>query len=199
MSASDHCAVIRNAFSTATTSAKIPDGSVGLSTSGRYAKSFSLSSFDSVAEILLYPGFFSSISVGAKQTSDGNHMQTDYIHDLPSRQSTIITSGVVDGSTNTDVTLDFAEACPNKWRVVSQNLRIALVNNVQTNDGWFEAIRISPSSSEYYSNAYEKDSKSYIAPNLSLYEDNILSFGVDIDRTGNKDWANNPSYISGKL
>lgn len=85
-----------------------------------------------------------------------------------------------------------------KWRVVSQALKISLVNNAEENDGWWEAIRISPDF---------KDG-SYVSGNEGSFY-GILG-GSDSTATGTskrlpfveelqENWTQHPTYISGRL
>lgn len=183
MSAIAHCAVIRNPFSTAVAHAKIPDGAVSLSSSGRYSISTTAVSASGFIEILLVGGFFTPIAIRTSK-ADANGAKTyTYSHpqfQVPNRIT------VASGNTYTQ-----NASVANQYRIVSQGVRVSLINNSQDNDGWFEAIRCTPSNS--YDNWGYSDAAGEVSivPVLSQYEGGILD-----DNQVN--WAMNPSYIAGK-
>jgi hypothetical protein len=76
-----------------------------------------------------------------------------------------------------------------KWRTVSQGMRITLLNNDQENDGWFESVRLKISMNEehYTLSEFETD-KARLIPNLNM-------FAAAKDRN----IADQPSYMAGPL
>jgi len=132
-------AVYHNPFSTATTNPKIPDGKTYASTGLR------LQAVKEVAndatgpiDILLYPGLGCGCIIDSTETStEGNTRSMPYNDhgrwdpDLPGGQ---------------------ISAPIHKWRIVSQALKITLINNSDENDGWFEAIRVQGSDDSGFGN-----------------------------------------------
>lgn len=199
MSAAAHCAVIRNPFSTAVAHAKIPDGSVALSTTCRYSISDTITDTNGSLSILLCGGFYSGLTsqfstiVSTVQTEN----QQSFGYGVPSRNFTVATT--VASSVASNVVTQSA-SCPNQYRVVSQGMRLSLINNSQDNDGWFEAIRVSPSNS--YTDwglsspgAQAVQNPAGIVPSINRYEGDGTA---NSSLFTNTNWAMNPSYIAGK-
>jgi hypothetical protein len=94
--------------------------------------------------------------------------------------------------------LDRSAAAPDRARILSQGLRITPINNSESNNGWFEAIRV-PSAyaldemSIALITPVPADAAGFGAVTLDpkQWEDGLM------DRFAN--WANCPGYISGKL
>ena len=136
--------VYMNPFSTATQQPRIPDGKVSesLGTRSQVVTEVDANNLTSSApptlDILMFPGLGAGCLV-FNTTADGqksfvtlgykDHGSLDF-SGLPADS---IGPGIV---TTTD---DMS-----KWRVVSQGLKISLINNQESNDGWWEACRISP-------------------------------------------------------
>lgn len=190
MSAAAHCAVIRNPFSTAVAHAKIPDGSVALSTTCRYSISDTIVDSNGSLNILLSAGFYSGLTAQfSTGTSTVVENQQTFGYAVPSRSVTKTGDVVAQGL-----------GVPNQYRVVSQGLRLSLINNSQDNDGWFEAIRVSPSNSYTdwgFSSAGSQTVPNpiVIAPAINRYEGNGAA-NSNIFTESN--WAMNPTYIAGK-
>lgn len=191
MSAAAHCAVIRNPFSTAVAHAKIPDGSVALSTTCRYSISDTITDSNGSLTILLAGGFYSGLTAQFSNivASAPVENQQTFGFAVPSRGVTI------NGNTYTQQL-----SVPNQYRIVSQGMRLSLINNSQDNDGWFEAIRCTPSNS--YSDwgvssegAQIVKNPIVIAPSINRYEGTGAA-NDSLYTTSN--WAMNPSYIAGK-
>jgi len=119
-------AVYHNPFSTATTNPKIPDGKVYASTGVRLQ---SVTEFQNDAtdtmDILLFPGLSNGVCLQNGPGLGINHM--------PYRDH---------GRFSTDSQPVSVGAAIHKWRLVSQALKISLINNSDENDGWWEAIRV---------------------------------------------------------
>lgn len=206
MSAVAHCAVVRNPFSTAVTHAKLPDGAVSMSSSCRYSMSYDISDQSGYVDILLLPGFNAPI---VTRQAAGNASTTAPMYDL----RTVSTRGYKVASRGTKIelsdndelaTITHSNSVPNQYRVVSQGLRVSMINNSQDNDGWFEAIRINPSySTTDFGIADAGDPEvGKIYPIPSVFENGIAGIdgvaGTSSDN-GRVDLSMNPSYIAGKL
>lgn len=200
MSAAAHCAVIRNPFSTAVAHAKIPDGSVALSTSCRYSISTTVTDIRGSVDLLLVGGLFCGLATtSASGTATSPTVkQTNFAYAVPSRSFTETNTGT--GPTVYDVKQ--GAGMPNQYRIVSQGLRISLINNSQDNDGWFESIRCSPSNSNQdwgIVPAVTSPSPEplTIAPVMNRYEGDGTA-GSSLFAPATNNWAMNPSYIAGK-
>lgn len=186
MSSAQHCAVIRNPFSTAVASAKIPDGATSLSTSSRLSSSQHIAQNQGALWILLHPSFFSGLSVYAYNGSSDALQQTNMVFDVPSRACTL-----------SDTAVTFEASVPSQYRIVSQGARFTLLNNSFDNDGWFEAIRVNAANSPGDFKFNKVTKKSTVFPDMTKFESAI--FGTTpIDAT-RPDWSMNPTYIAGKL
>lgn len=206
--AAAHCAVMRNPFSTAVAAAKIPDGMATLSTASRLSHSNKVTSVDGEVSILMYPGFYGGLAtrhgVSDGQTPPTITRQTTWAAygDIASRQSTLTTLST--GSTSDVITHN--NALPNNYRVVSQGLRLSLINNSLDNDGYFEAIRIAPSWSisecAMIAPAKLGTATGVAAGDSVKFVYSPTAFEAGMLETSDgffKDWSMNPTYISGKL
>lgn len=211
------CAVMRNPFSTLTTSPKIPDGSVNASLTMRDCVSSQYNSKRGQMTFVLYPGFHAHLAViqgdGVDTVVYNNHTSEG------NRRTTNKTNHPDQNPKSTLIELENSPECPNQWRVVSQGLRLTLLNSSLNNDGYFEAIRLNPT---YDDNDFsisaiaaadhriQAGEQVYITPNVLSFENRIanptaVSTGTSItsDSAGTqskgKNWANHPSYITGRL
>lgn len=208
MSAVAHCAVVRNPFSTAVTHAKLPDGAVSMSSSCRYSMSYDISDQSGYVDILLLPGFNAPIvtrqAVGNSSTTAPRYELRTVSprgYTVPSRHTTITYDSDSDPKLATIV---HSASTPNQYRVVSQGLRISMINNSQDNDGWFEAIRINPSYSTTDFGIIDPTTANIgkIYPIPAVFENGICGIdGVSGTSSDNNrvDLSMNPSYIAGKL
>lgn len=208
MSAVAHCAVVRNPFSTAVTHAKLPDGAVSMSSSCRYSMSYDISDQSGYVDILLVPGFNAPIvtrqAAGSGQTTAPLYALRTVStrgYNVPSRHTTIEFDNT---NTPTLATVRHNASTPNQYRVVSQGLRVSMINNSQDNDGWFEAIRINPSYSNTDFGIVDQTTANIgkIYPIPSVFENGIAGIdgvsGTSFDNN-RVDLSMNPSYIAGKL
>lgn len=160
--------VYKNPFSTATTNAKIPDGKSMISSGFRHQESFQINeSGTSGLTIYMYPGLGRGIVVGPGGV------------DTRPESTRVYENGVIyDGGQQTS---DWVT----QWRLVSQGLKLSLVNSDDTNDGWWEAVRMHvPASPGEFA------------------IDNVTSIptpGMDFPYLNTGNLANNPTYVSGSL
>jgi hypothetical protein len=122
MSVASSLAVMRNAFSTATASAKIPDGAVSASISERSATAGSLSSPAGRLTFVLTPSLVS-------------HLQASTSSPATALEDLAITGHSTDSQVGTPGNVD-------QWRLVSAGLRLTSINGSDTLNGWFEAVRL---------------------------------------------------------
>jgi len=187
-----HGAVLRNPFSTAVATARIPDGSAVLSSASRLSVSKRYNAASGTICIALWPGFTNHLYVSADLGSpDGDG-------DNPTMN---ITSRTFNRTASGDSTLcTMNQNAPTKYRVASQGMRIQLIENSENNDGWFEAIRI-PSGYDASDLAFSAGAgdgnELHLKETAGIFGGNLGRF--DSDAAALKNWAMNPSYITGKL
>lgn len=120
-------AVYHNPFSTATTNPKIPDGKVYASTGIRLqAVGEMVNDATDNMDILLFPGLQNGLITASSLSTNSNCTVYPYKD-----------HGRFDGT----IPLNQTGQAMTKWRLVSQALKITLINNSDENDGWFECIR----------------------------------------------------------
>ena len=150
-------AVFHNPFSKATQQARIPDGKATASLGTRVQNVVSLTPLENPTQffgpgetlhIMLFPGLGAGTIIGA--TDSPNHPPREFYvqgfndHGMLQQNLNGAAGAWPDTSTTgdgNDIQLKQVNAFA-KWRLVSQGLSIKLVNNHETNDGWFEAVRI---------------------------------------------------------
>lgn len=210
-SAIGNCAVMRNPFSTAVGNPRIPDGKATLSCAQRYSCSRSISTATGEIYILVYPGFHTpvAVAVGADPPVPPSTTQSiipkqiwDFAVNQPSLNRTLKAQAEITG-TATEFSLVSEPINPNRWRVVSQGIRVTLINNALDNDGWWEAVRVayagspddhlllSDPSATPSGTAIAKDATCAIVPDIGTFENSMMR--VDTD------WSADPSYMAGKL
>jgi hypothetical protein len=179
MSLHDYLSVLRNPFSLATSTAKVPDGKVRLSMGEREQTNSILAIPRGYGVIILSPNFTVGQVNLLRDDVEPDHFNHNAVNfdddghllDYP-------------GWTN----FRKHASAPDKWRLVSAGMRISLVNNSQMNDGWFEAIRVK--------SAYSPTNFLGVGAPHMIYEDPaFVAGGIGIG----KSWANDPSYMRGKL
>lgn len=169
-------AVYRNAFSTATTNPKIPDGKAYHSSGVRLqAVKEWINDGTTTMDFLVFPGLNNGLIMAKANTTNGRYMAYPN-HAMFTGSGSLFTQspdGLID-----------------KWRVVSQALKITLINNSDENDGWWEAIRVQLSAT----NPIKLDS---VAGGVVVGTDSPPEElpGVDVERQ----MVENPTYVSGKL
>jgi len=208
-------AVFKNPFSQAELQPVIPDGKA-VTSAGQRLQNVSQIEFDTEGSVtcMLFPG----LGAGTTWWNDkgtgltgGTTAVTTHHQCYTQHGGWVGPPHTTGDATNTSPTYVrylkqvSAGGVINAWRLVSQGLRISLVNNSDQNDGWWEAIRCTPS----------KDPGQYSFANSSLTLNWIPSTGTGTDETpgdaricasvscllqtysGN--WVDNPAYITGKL
>jgi len=171
-------AVYNNPFSTATTNPKIPDGKVYASTGVRLQSVREVANDDNGnMDILLFPGLNNGCCISSADT-------TTAVVSMPYRDHGMFESGPLPSTQ--------IAASIHKWRIVSQALKITLVNNSDENDGWFEAIRIQGSSDSGFLPTSQLDDTP-----PGVY---VASGGVDpLPMVSSTNLVEHPTYVTGKL
>lgn len=130
---------ISNPFSARILNPKINDGVTPYSCGVRCQYAGEHPTFGAAAPMImyLYPSLTGGLSVFRSQ--------------LPSYQHSFYGNHVkIDGLAGGSATQSTASAVV-KWRLVSQALKLSLINNCEANDGWFEAIRVdTPGDNNYW-------------------------------------------------
>lgn len=187
MSVNAHLAVQRNAFSTAAAAAKVCDGATSASIAERCANAASYNSPDGEQIFILQPSIFGHEVRYVGTTTNG---VTTYdtgsapvsIHGFEAVSSTLINKK--------------DSVSPDQYRLVSAAMRLSPINASESNQGWFEAIRVK--------SAWSRNGFSFIntpvapatgpAP-VIFPSKTTFEGGVILD----SNWANDPSYVTGRL
>lgn len=185
-------AVVKNPFSTATAMPKIPDGKVPASLGLRRNLVTSVPfGEDSVYEMILCPHLSSPIYIGT-QVNDGTNLVPKVrvnpkFGDGPIGEYTVQTGAA---TAKMDVDKEVS-----KWRLVSQGLKITLVNSNDDNDGWFEAFRFTPN---YNAENWEYEG----TPTAAAALPNVILKGTQFGLRRNPNTysiADQGNYVTGKL
>jgi hypothetical protein len=193
MSVSDHLAILRNPFSLAIPTGKVPDGKVNLSTSERLQTSFQKNFGNGEMTILLSPNFSTAYVVQVKTSAPGVVPATYDMSAIGYGDAGHVMTydhNVIQGTH----TVRKAESAADKWRLVSAGMRISLVNTSERNDGWFEAIRLNTS---YSPQDFVVDNPQGALVDYMVYQNIGITEGGILNSRNS--WANDPSYITGKL
>jgi len=177
--ATGQLAVYRNAFSTATTNPKIPDGKAYHSAGIRLqaVKEFVNDSAETM-DFLLFPGLNNGV-VSTSTTNDNGLMP------YPNHAGFALVGGEYEQ----------ADGYVNMWRVVSQAIKFTLINNSDENDGWWEACRVQLGPGAAFDwQAFGGTTESPLGVIGNGATAGNLP-GVDVTRQ----LVENPTYVTGKL
>lgn len=208
MSLQSHLAVMRNAFSTATTAPKVPDGKCSHSVGQRNAFSFTKASKEGRITICLEPSIAVPLLVSGDTVVSNANLGTSINNAQLCLKTPQVVLGVFSG-TKDKQSLD-------RYRIVSQGMRVTPINNSESNNGWFEAVRVASTFDRKHLVAYEPAGvvttvTTSTAPTqgdsgMEIDEDTPADyggFGLSHTAEGNmineKNWANHPSYVTGRL
>lgn len=132
--------VYKNPFSTATTNPKIPDGKCMLSAGQRLQATTELvNDTDAPMEILLYPGLTNGLSANSVVGTNNIHVP---LTGNPNFQTMGYSNHAEFGVNQSNLTLEQTGPSIAAWRIVSQGVKLSLVNNFDENDGWWECVRV---------------------------------------------------------
>jgi len=177
---------------------KIPDGSMNQSTgvSSRNIMTMDirekfLQETDEVLELILYPGINGGIVC--------NFLRDESSQVLGAVYGSQYHGNILDIDVNTDLDGDGEQAVfkvfngkLTKWRTVSQALHIALLNPSESNEGWWEACRITPNINDFCATPI----------NNSTNNQESVSFHPDLEKVKTilaDVMADEPSYVNGTL
>lgn len=131
-----------NPFSTATKQPKIPDGKVGesLGFQTQNVRELVADEGTGIMTILLFPGMSAGAIAINENTAVGTFLSpANQINVMGYTGSNSIDYSAVQGGGAGNVVLNDLYA---NWRIVSQGLRLSLLNPAETDDGWWEAARL---------------------------------------------------------
>lgn len=209
--------VFKNPFSQAELQPVIPDGKA-VTSAGQRLQNVTQIEFDQDAAItcMLFPGLGGGATwwgdkgsgfgyPSPNDSSVNTHLQSYTSHGGWKSQSknTVVLSDTVD-----EYAVNFSQNTSsgtiNAWRLVSQGIRISLVNNSDQNDGWWEAIRVAPSQDPGQYCFVNSPAGGWDDPTgagtVKTPTDARICASVSCkDSTYSGQWVDNPSYITGKL
>lgn len=132
---------LHNPFADVTSQPKIPDGKVdsSLGFQTQIVKPIANKIDQSTVELVLFAGMNAAVTT--------NHTDQANLSDHTTWTPGFVGSNAVDWSAATDPATDYVVETKddyNLWRTVSAGMRLKLMNSVEEDDGWWEAIRITP-------------------------------------------------------
>jgi len=190
--AAQSLAIYRNPFSMSPGQPKIPDGKAVMSIGSKVQVSAQLlneASGDDILHVLLYPGLTQGMVVWGDASQQGTRGFTAYGYNnhMTYDITDPFAAGVgADGNISSNDNI-------NEWRLVSQGLKLSLLNTDEENDGWFECIRYKDSFQANENGFYSGDNVE--TTNNAVYGPD-LTLGTSL---ANKNLVNSPTYISGSL
>jgi len=176
-----HLAVYHNAFSTASTGAKIPDGKSYHSTGIRLqaVKEFTANT-NGTMDFLIFPGINNGMVAAGVTDNDASW-------GMPYTSHCVL-------DTDADFPAQADETRILRWRIVSQACKFTLTNNSDENDGWWEAIRVQThgTSAEGFALVLHGDGRTVIGPATTGQIP-----GITLGSFPN--FVEHPTYVTGKL
>lgn len=178
-----HLAVYHNAFSTASTGAKIPDGKSYHSTGLRLqaVKEFTANT-NGTMDFLIFPGINNGMVAAGVTDNDASW-------GMPYTSHCVLDPAAGGGNiTQADETRIL------RWRIVSQACKFTLTNNSDENDGWWEAIRVQThvDAADGFAFKLHGDGRTVVGPNTTGQIP-----GITLGSFPN--FVEHPTYVTGKL
>jgi hypothetical protein len=189
--------VFHDPFSVATSQPKIPDGKAvhSLGQSNQSVGEFRNNTGNDVMHVILFAGQNAGLVVGDND---------DFLGTRNYRVFGYEDAGGPDWSRFETINSDAKQEIFNtdgyaSWRIVSQGLRLSLLNAAEEDDGWFEAVRITDAknargwSLTTIENSTDRTNRGTFAPTVYATS---TSQGANIR---GRELANEPSYVTGLL
>jgi hypothetical protein len=172
--------VMEHPFSVATTTPKIPDGKAYDSAGLRLQSTKEITTKTSGdVWVLLYPGLNCGAWIFFNEPTPEEMTLGYYQHGMFKK----------DG----DKFVQEENSAISRWRIVSQGLRMSLLNNDDENDGWWEAIRTQMGA--HQTNEFNiLGDTAIVGPSTDYASGNYLTVNVD-----SLNMVEHPTYCSGKL
>lgn len=194
-------AVMRSAFSTATTAAKVPDGRATSSVSTRECASNCIiaASTESTWCFCLLPSINCGlISYKLTTTPAVTGANAAPATSTWSQAGEANTMGIYDKNLWTSQLTSASAEAPERFRLVSNALRLSCVNASEWNNGWFEAVRVPTDykTSEFMAVNDPADGM-VVMTTIPRIVDNNNAWENGIIRSSR--WVQHPSYVCGKL
>jgi len=190
--------VYADPFSNATREPKIPDGKTHSSLGWKIQNVTDFTLGDDICDIILYPGIKSTTAVSSREVViPGDPLAVPPIPDTTASEPFVLTTDsnqiVLDGSNNatgSQATLEQPDSTQllTRWRMVSNGLKVTLLNNSEDDDGWFEAIRFVPSTDHQY---YLASPQFGVWPNATFFNKAVGQSGESL--------VQHQTYMTGKL
>jgi len=188
---------MRNPFASGAMAPKIPDGRVQLSVGQKFQQVNQIT-VDGTHTLAVFPGLAAgacSVPLGelasrtqGEQADGGSYFNYGGSHvelnNLSNPFLRLTSSNVID-----------------KWRIVSQGIKLSLINNADENDGWFEAVRLTPGNNpvtDWCLVNLGNDNQDPPQPRPNgLYP--LIQIDGSVFGTDPGNFIENPTYITGKF
>ncbi|UNI72628.1 MAG: capsid protein [Avonheates virus SG_146] len=138
--------VYHNPFSNATAQPKIPDGKVGESLGQTFVKVEEVGGTgtqNGIFHMLMFPGLQAGLIATQTTTAEAAFPSTGYKFQIFNYSDGNMINFSSHNQANFGVGKVNLIENYDSWRVVSQGLKLKLLNPAEENDGWFEACRVS--------------------------------------------------------
>lgn len=175
-------------FSRATKQPKIPDGKVGESLGFQTQAVSELIARDSDGEmtILLFPGISSGVIAYGQETTESASISSNRFKLMTYSGSNNVNYNFL--TSNGGGLVSFQDDY-SMWRVVSQGLRLSLLNPAETDDGWWESSRL---------HVGHKTTDFALAPGVNKSFGHLVPDGICLDGRS-LNIVNETSYSTGTL
>lgn len=183
-------ATIRNPFSDSINDPKIPDGKCSQSLGFRNQAVADFTIGTDTVNILLFPGIGAGVYCDSAKFGDDD--PEPYVINFTAEH---IKLGYLGSATEKSLEQESATFAA-RWRVVSQAMKVTLVNGTDDNEGWWEAIRFVPPITPEEFTAKSADG---CIPNEEGDLWGRVTAGVNGQSTAGAQIINTPGYTTGKL
>ena len=210
-SAMSQAVVYYDPFSEATTNPKIPDGKTSLSSGVKLqAVKEMINNNSGNMDLLFFPGLNNGlVAFNTVKDTNQNAITVDQLSPYTNHGSLTFNNQATSGDNIQGNGQRWYEQAGAhriaKWRLVSQAMRLTLVNNSDENDGWWEAVRfqVPITRDEIVLCTDEPSKQSYICMDPHKAQNGASSIpGMDTysgPQTGAANLVEHPSYVTGKL
>lgn len=184
---------LRNPFATRTIHPVIPDGKTHISSGQRIQAVQQVNGIagSGIIEMFLFPGLNSCMTYRVNNGDAAN------VGTIPFGTTHAWLTSTSATTNSPSPKQQSSESAICSWRTVSCGARISLINNAETNEGWFEACRINVCDAESFSwRVAGGDGTGNSSYYISAAKNNGF---VSTEDFGVQNLALSPSFVSGKL